>query len=499
MTRTVGRLAVAVVALAVARPGEAQWSRVWDSFYLPASHNWTFRNTYPEADRLFNAFDYGHAILYETLWTRPGDVARLEDREYRYLTEQLLVKPPRVPLEEMAIEPSYARLAPEAKAMFEWAHILHRQAYDVLADTRLSERERDARMAEILAYYRTRRDLRFSEQPKSMALMQEQPYSLAFRENFPKFNGLIWAYHWLQVGLYEPLMEAREPVERRVAVQATVTRFRQMLVEAPDRMPYVMPMTAAIAPMFAARYPEFAIIFDNLHSMHDVISDILANPSVPKDRKRAEILRAAQRYRDDSTEVMTVAGWQRMSQAMGIENQGGPSVGFLPELPAPTVTRGVVMRHDANGEMVGGDHAAHQATPAAQQANPHAGHVMPAAAPDTADVLAVLDRFHAALASGDSATALTLLDDEVEILEGGARQTKAEYRAGHLGSDMAFARAVPRVRGPVHVRVVGDVAWVTSTNTATGTYNGRAINSRSGELAVLQRRNGEWKLMAVRW
>ena len=41
-----------------------------------------------------------------------------------------------------------------------------------------------------------------------------------------------------------------------------------------------MPMTAAVAPEFARRYPEFAIIFDNLHSMHDVISDVLANDSV---------------------------------------------------------------------------------------------------------------------------------------------------------------------------------------------------------------------------
>ena len=42
-------------------------------------------------------------------------------------------------------------------------------------------------------------------------------------------------------------------------------------------MPKVMPMTAAVAPEFSRRYPEVAIIFDNLHSMHDVISDVLAD------------------------------------------------------------------------------------------------------------------------------------------------------------------------------------------------------------------------------
>jgi len=119
-------------------------------------------------------------------------------------------------------------------------------------------------------------------------------------------------------------------------------------------MPYQMPMTSAVAPTFTARYPEAAIIFDNLHSMHDVISDILANPGVPRDRKRAEILRAARLYADDTSYLMSVQAWLTMSREMGIENMGGPSVGFLPALPTPTVTYGAVMEHDEQtGRMVG--------------------------------------------------------------------------------------------------------------------------------------------------
>jgi hypothetical protein len=119
-------------------------------------------------------------------------------------------------------------------------------------------------------------------------------------------------------------------------------------------MPHVMPMTAAVAPTFAQRYPEAAIIFDNLHSMHDVISDILANPSVPRDRKRAEIVLAARRYRDDTSFVMPIEAWRTMAQHMGIENMGGPAVNFLAELPTPTVTYGAVMTHDERtGEMTG--------------------------------------------------------------------------------------------------------------------------------------------------
>ncbi|MEO5816773.1 MAG: hypothetical protein ABIT20_15980, partial [Gemmatimonadaceae bacterium] len=58
-------LSAIVAAPAVAR---AQWSTAYEQFYLPGKFNWTFRNTYPAADRLFNAFDYGHAILYERLY-----------------------------------------------------------------------------------------------------------------------------------------------------------------------------------------------------------------------------------------------------------------------------------------------------------------------------------------------------------------------------------------------------------------------------------------------
>jgi len=155
------------------------------------------------------------------------------------------------------------------------------------------------------------------------------------------------------VGLYEPLVMGRTVEERQAGVAATVARFRQMLPGAPDGFPVLMPMTAAVAPEFSNRWPTLAIIFDNLHSMHDVISDILANPEVPRAQKRAEIMRAAAAYRDDTTEVMSIDGWKKMTAMMGVHNQGGPAFGFMPELPKPTVPRGFVMKHDKDGNPVG--------------------------------------------------------------------------------------------------------------------------------------------------
>jgi len=352
-------LRAGMLCVALAAPAGAQWSTVSEQYYLPASHNWVFRREHPVADRLFNAFDYGHAILYEVFWARPSaPVSVLERDEYEFITRRLLVNPPRLPLEEAAIAPNYSRLAPEAKAMFEWAHLLHRQIYDVLADNRLGEAERDREVARLVSYYRSRPDLAFSTKPKGMSLMEGQPYSLAFRKKYPKFNGLIWAYHWLQVGLYDALLTGKTPDERSTLITAAVARFREMLHDAPRTMPYVMPMTPGVAPVFTQRYPDAAAIFDNLHSMHDVISDILLSDAVPRDKKRAEILLAASRYRDDTTEVITSSEWLGMAAAMGVENQGGPVVGVLTTPPKPTVELGAVMQHDSTRKM--DEHAAHR-------------------------------------------------------------------------------------------------------------------------------------------
>ena len=378
-------LPAALVALALAghaATAGAQWTIVYDRAYLPASHNWVFRDRYPQADRLFNAFDYGHAILSETLWGEPNSsVLRLEHDAFTLLTKRLLVSPPRLPLAEAAIAPNFVRLAPEIEAMFDWAHVLHRQVYDVLADERLDAAHKDAEIKRVYAWYRARTDLAFSGRPKTMALMQEQPYSLAFRQKYPKFNGLIWSYHWLQMGLYEPLIAERTPEGKQAGITAALARFRQLIDSAPFRMPAVMPMTAAIAPQFAAKYPELAIVFDNLHSLHDVVSDILANPNVPRDQKRRTMLRAAAAYRDDTTEVMTVAGWRRMSLAMGATNMGGTATGLINAPPIPTLERGAVMKHDKDGNAIG-EHAGHtrapsdSAKPAAPAETPAMDHSM---------------------------------------------------------------------------------------------------------------------------
>ena len=110
-----------------------------EQFYYPGSWNFQFLAQFPSGARLFNAFDYGHAVLYEKLFTvrDSAELAQALEHEYQYLTTDLLQRPPRYAVAEEAIEPDYAKLAWQAKQMFDWAHLLHRQIYDIYADPRI--------------------------------------------------------------------------------------------------------------------------------------------------------------------------------------------------------------------------------------------------------------------------------------------------------------------------------------------------------------------------
>jgi len=120
-------------------------------------------------------------------------------------------------------------------------------------------------------------------------------------------------------------------------------------------------------------------------------------------------------------------------------------------------------------------------------------------AEDSTAVAMAVERYHRALGAGDSVAALSLLADDAVILESGDIETREEYRAHHLGADMAFARAVRGTREPVRVVVRSNVAWALSSSTARGTFRGRSIDSQGAELMVLIRDRGGWKIHAIHW
>ena len=132
---------------------------------------------------------------------------------------------------------------------------------------------------------------------------------------------------------------------------------------------------------------------------------------------------------------------------------------------------------------------------AAQPAAPTAS----TAQPDSASVISVIERFHAALTSGDSLGAMALLAPDAVILESGGIETRAQYQSHHLQGDISYARSMKSTRGPIRVSVRGDVAWSSSTSTTTGESRGRQVNSAGAELMVLTRTAAGWRISAIHW
>ena len=118
---------------------------------------------------------------------------------------------------------------------------------------------------------------------------------------------------------------------------------------------------------------------------------------------------------------------------------------------------------------------------------------------DSAAVVAAVAGYHAALAAGDTTGAIALLDASAIVLESGEIESRQEYIAHHLAADMAFAKAVSSPSRVRAVKVLGDMAWVASTNRSTGTFNGRPIDSDGAELMVLHRVAGAWKIGTIHW
>ena len=118
---------------------------------------------------------------------------------------------------------------------------------------------------------------------------------------------------------------------------------------------------------------------------------------------------------------------------------------------------------------------------------------------DSAAVVEVIERYHAALSASDTATAMSLLSLDAFVLESGGIESREEYRSHHLPADMAFAKAVPRERGPIQVRVNGNTAWAISTSVTQGTFRDREINSQGAELMVLRRTDDGWRIEAIHW
>lgn len=292
-SRLIGWVAIAAAAaIALALPACSQWEPRDKRFYYRAMWNFALREDLAELDSEFNGVDFGHSNLYENLLLTGGqDVPAIEERARKETLAFIATKPRLNPNEE-AIAPNYMKLAWRAQNTFDEAHALHRATYDIMAS---NEPDRDRAIREVLAYYQASR-YALTARRLDHRRLDELPYSKTFRQRFPLFNATIWAYHYLQVAVYDPLQAAPSLEAKIQAIRPILSTYRGYLAQPPVQWTF-MPLTAELSPSFAARYPEIANIFDNLHMLHDNISDILASEALPTwEAKRAEIYRLLDVY-----------------------------------------------------------------------------------------------------------------------------------------------------------------------------------------------------------
>jgi hypothetical protein len=233
-----------------------------------------------------NAVAVGHAFAYEDLVT--GKEQGLETKTFNKINE-VLKKPPRFMPDEANISPTFGRKYGVLEQVFDWAHILHAQTVDVLANTEMTNAEKEAEIDALYQFYLDNVPYAITGLPMNMGYLDSQPYSKAFREKYPKVNGLFWGYHWLQGSMYD-LLYSKTLEEQKQDYQKMGKQYREVELYKTDRA--FMPMFAENSPRFAERFPEIANTFDNLHMLHDLVNDVLASEWMSAKQQEEQITRA---------------------------------------------------------------------------------------------------------------------------------------------------------------------------------------------------------------
>lgn len=184
---------------------------------------------------------------------------------------------------------------------------------------------------------------------------------------------------------------------------------------------------------------------------------------------------------------------------LGGENvyRHGIGVMRLPESSGP----GHDHAHDdgeAHGQAAAGDGVPAGSNDHAHDVQPEAtgfghAHAEPATPEDA------LDAFHHALEEGNGPVALEWLAEEAIILEGGVAQSKEEYAGHHLGSDMAFLRAMQSKRLSREIREANGVVTVITRTQLDGTFQERTIDLISSETAILTQTDAGWRIQHLHW
>lgn len=121
-------------------------------------------------------------------------------------------------------------------------------------------------------------------------------------------------------------------------------------------------------------------------------------------------------------------------------------------------------------------------------------------APAERPIVATVEVFGTALATGDMETVGKLLAEDVLILEsGGAEHDRTEYLGHHAIADAEFLRGARIKVKRRMVRQSGELAWVGTEGEIETTKSGKPVTYFTTETMVLRYLRGEWRIVHIHW
>ena len=233
--------------------------------------------------------------------------------------------------EEVAQEAAagYAVLGPRAAAIIERANAFYREVLGILADRTVTDRE--AELAAAVERYRSRPDVALPAAPKNMDILYDHPYALDFRTGYTDLDGVIWAGHWFNLAVSEPLTDFAEEERRLAGIDTVTNRYFAKLSygEPPEFFPSELPLAPSISPGLIFLSPQAAMIWDNLSMMQEVLADVLASPAVTD--VPAAIDETVAWFMDPVNGVTDQDFWEIMALRHGIFFQGGYPIAVMSE------------------------------------------------------------------------------------------------------------------------------------------------------------------------
>ena len=324
-SRTVAALLSVLLLLSATLPNTSQARQAAEADRLIAS----FRSGWPELYARLVGLERAHGVLYGALALGRGKVT--ESLVYRQMTRRMAGSALSA-LPDPEADKGYAALGARGAEVIRRTHALHREVLAIFASVEASDRERALDAA--VDRYLSRPELALPDVPKDMTILYDHPYSSFVpdaidprrTQTYPSLTGFVWASHWFQLAVQEPLADSDARLQ---GLKVVTDRFERKLSsgQPPDAFPTELPLAPSIAPGLVSAHLRAAAIIDNLNMMHDVLADVLVHPKVGD--VRAAIDEVIAQFTDRSYRVVEVDDWITMALRHSIFAQGGPALGTM--------------------------------------------------------------------------------------------------------------------------------------------------------------------------